>query len=86
MSVDLPDSIIGEYFNALAKALKNNVDKKETAVLVKRVLSDDYAFGILMSLVQIDSYQKEIHLIFRGFEPRNVGLFMALIVDDGLES
>jgi hypothetical protein len=82
MSVDLPDSIIGEYLNALANALENNEDKKETAILVKRVLNGDYAFGIWMSLAQIDSHHKGIHLIFRGFEPRNFGLFRALTVEE----
>jgi len=84
MSVDLPNSIIGEYFDAITKTLESNTDRKETAILFRQLLlSKEYGFSILMSLAEIDSLHKEIRIIFRGFEPRNVGLFMkALTVED----
>ena len=81
MSVDLPDSIIGEYFDAITKAFESDTDRKDTAVLVKRVLSGEYGFDILMSLAQIDSLHKEICIILRDFEPKNVGFLKALTVE-----
>lgn len=83
MSNELPDSIIGEYFDAITKALESATDRKEIAILLaKQVLSGEYGFDILRSLVQIDSLHKEIRIVLRGFEPRNVGLFKALTVEE----
>lgn len=82
MSNGLPDSIIGEYFNAIAKALESATYGKETAILFRRGLGGEHGFDSLRSLVQIDSLHKEIRIVLRGFEPRNVGFFKALIVEE----
>lgn len=81
MSLELPYSIIGEYFDAITKGLESDTDRKEAALLVKQVLSGEYSFNILTLLAQIDSLHKEFRTIFNGFEPRNVGFFKALTVE-----
>src|SRR5438445_13419591 len=84
MIVDLPDSIIGEYFGAITKALESDTEKKETTILVKQLLSKEYGFNIMMSLAEIDSLHKEIRIIFRGFDPRNIGFFFKVLTVEDL--
>ncbi|TAJ98372.1 hypothetical protein EPO44_11710 [bacterium] len=82
MSVELPYSIIGEYINEIAKKPDSDPNPRETTLLAGRFLFSKYSFDIMRSLDKIDSLHKEICMILRDFEPRNVGLlFKALTVE-----
>ncbi len=75
MSVELPYSIIGAYFNEHTKALENDPNRRETALLFEESLGSGYSLDILKLLAQIDSLHKEIGIILKEFESRNVGFF-----------
>jgi hypothetical protein len=84
MSVELPNSIIGEYFHEITRLSESEPDRKQVAVLVMGLLTSEYFRDILKSLAEIDSLHKEIRIILKEFEPRNVGLFLKFLTIEQL--
>ncbi len=75
MSAELPYSIIGAYFNEHTKALENDPNGRETALLFEESLGSEYSLDILNLLAQVDSLHKEIGIILKEFESRDVRFF-----------